>query len=222
MDGPLVRADLHNHTFYSNDSITSPQRFVRECQRRGIDRPAVTDHNTIKGALAVKEIAPFPVVVGEEVRSKSGEILGLFLSEEVPAGRPAEETVARIKEQGGLVGVPHPFDQLRSPLLFDSLMALIQQVDFIEGFNARVTFRKDNRRAMDFAREHGIAVTAASDSHSPGEVGRAWLEMPDFDDAQSFLASLPMGQVCGGVSSPLIHFVSRWSVLRRKLGWRPV
>ena len=145
MDSPSVRADLHNHTFYSNDSITSPQRFVMECQRRGIDRPAVTDHDTIKGALVVKEIAPFPVVIGEEVRSKSGEILGLFLSEEVPAGRPAEETMARIKEQGGLVGVPHPFNQLRSPLLFDSLMALIHQVDFIEGFNARVTFRKDNR-----------------------------------------------------------------------------
>ena len=218
----LLRVDLHNHTFYSPDSITSPERFVEECQRRGIDYPAVTDHNTIQGALAVQEMAPFPVIVGEEVRSNAGEILGLFLTKEVPAQLSPQETVSRIKDQGGLAGVPHPFDRFRSPLATSIMMELLPQLDFIEIFNARITLRSDNERAAIFAHEHGLLATAASDSHSPWEVGRAWVDMKEFNDAETFLAALKTGQVGGSVSSPLIHFVSRWAVVRRKLGWKPV
>jgi len=85
---PLQRIDLHTHTYYSPDGVTSPRRFVETCRRKGLTCVAVTDHNTVRGALAVKEIAPFTVIVGEEIRSSEGEIIGLFLSEEVPAGCP--------------------------------------------------------------------------------------------------------------------------------------
>jgi len=222
MTARLIRADLHSHTFYSPDSITSPQRLVRECQRRGIDCLAVTEHNTIKGALAVQEIAPFPVIVGEEIRSSQGEILGLFLSEEVPPGLPPEETVRRITEQGGLVGIPHPFDRFRSALDYEAMRRLAPRIHFIEVFNARTTFPGDNGRALRYARDNGLPVTAVSDAHSPWEVGRAYVEMPPFDGPDSFLAALRHGHIVGQRSNPLVHLASRWAGLRRRLGWRPV
>ena len=149
--GKSIRIDLHNHTHYSPDSILSPKQFVREARRHGLDVVAVTDHNTIRGALAVRELADSPVIIGEEVRSKDGEILGLFLSDEIPKGLSAGDTIACIKNQGGIVGVPHPFDSLRSALREDALLAHIDQIDFIEGLNARMVFPSHNAKAREFA-----------------------------------------------------------------------
>src|SRR5690242_17273178 len=134
----LIRADFHNHTHYSPDSILSPRAFVRDARSRGLTTAAITAHNTIRGALVVRDLADFPLLLGEEVRSADGEVLGLFLSEDVPRDLPASETIARIKHQGGIVGVPHPFDSLRSALREDVMLALIDQIDFIEALNARM------------------------------------------------------------------------------------
>ena len=216
-----VRVDLHNHTHYSPDSILSPKQFVREARRRGLDVVAVTDHNTIRGALAVRELADFPVIVGEEVRSNDGEILGLFLSNEIPKGLPAGDTIERIKDQGGIVGVPHPFDSLRSALREDALLAHIDQMDFIEALNARMVFSSHNDKAREFAAEHGLPVTAGSDAHSPWEVGRVWAEMPPFEGATDFVAALRQGNLVGRLSTPLVHLISRYAYLRRALGWKP-
>jgi len=176
----LIRVDLHNHTHYSPDSILSPLRFVQECRRRGIDRPAVTDHNTIRGALAVRELADFEVIIGEEIRSSDGEIIGLFLEKEVPRDLTASETIERVKSQGGLVGVPHPFDHLRLALREVEMRTLIGQIDFIETLNARMVFPSHNDRARAFALEHDKPMSAGSDAHSPWEVGRVYAEMRPF------------------------------------------
>ena len=217
----FLRDDLHNHTHYSPDSILSPKQFVREAPRRGLDAVAVTDHNTIRGALAVRELAEFPVIVGEEVRSKDGEILGLFLSEDVPKGLSARETIARIKEQGGVVGVPHPFDSLRSGLRQDAMVAHIDQIDFIEALNARMVFSAHNDKARKFAAKRNLPVSAGSDAHSPLEVGRVWVEMPPFEGAADFVAALRQGRLIGRLSTPLVHLISRYAYLRRALGWKP-
>jgi len=222
MAAKLIRADLHNHTFYSPDGITSPQRFVKECQRRGIDCAAVTEHNTIRGGLAVQEIAPFMVIVGEEVRSSRGEILGLFLTREVPPGLSPEETMERIVEQGGLVGIPHPFDRFRGALEYESMRRLTPRINFIEAFNARTTFPGDNGRALRYAQDNDLPISAASDAHSPWEMGHAYVEMPAFEGPQSFLAALREGQIVGRLSNPLVHLASRWAWLRHRWGWRPV
>lgn len=222
-DDRLIRADLHNHTHYSPDSILSPERFVREARRRRLDCVAVTDHNTIQGALIVREIAgnDLTVILGEEVRTAEGEVIGLFLSEAVPSGLPAAETVDRIKAQGGLAGVPHPFDYLRSALRRDVMMSLLERIDFIETLNARMVFASHNSKALKLAKDYGKAMSAGSDAHSPWEVGRAYVEIPAFSGAQDFLAKLRLGTTAGTLSSPLVHMVSRYAVLRRKLGWRP-
>ncbi len=216
-----LRVDLHNHTYYSPDSILSPESLVREARRRGIDWAAVTDHNTIEGALAVRELGVVRVIVGEEVRSRDGELLGLFLTREVPPDLPAAETTELIKVQGGLVGVPHPFDHLRSALRYDVMVQLIQKIDFIEALNARIVFPSHNRRALALARKHGLAVSAGSDAHSPWEVGRAYVEMHAFAGPTDFLEALRRGRLAGSLSSPLVHMISRYAVLRRWLGWSP-
>jgi predicted metal-dependent phosphoesterase TrpH len=183
----------------------------------GLDCIAVTDHHTVRGGLAVREIADFAVIVGEEVRSAEGEIIGLFLTEDIPGGLSADETISRIKAQGGIVGVPHPFDSLRSALREDSLNNLVARIDFVEGLNSRIVFGVHNKRAMEFARKHGLAVSAGSDAHSSREVGRAYVEMPPFDDPGEFVESLRAGRPAGRLSSPLIHLLSRYAVLRRRL-----
>jgi predicted metal-dependent phosphoesterase TrpH len=217
----IIRADFHNHTHYSPDSILSPQQFVREAQRRGLNTAAITDHNTIRGALAVRQAADFPVIIGEEVRTADGEILGLFLSEDVPPHLPASETIARIKHQGGIVGVPHPFDSLRSALREDVMLALIDQIDFIEALNARMVFSAQNDKARKFAIERGLPVSAGSDAHCSWEVGRVSVRMPRFEGPHDFIAALREGRLTGRLSTPFVHLISRYAYLRGALGWKP-
>jgi predicted metal-dependent phosphoesterase TrpH len=219
---PLLKADLHTHTYFSPDSLTSPEKYVQACLKRGSNCVAVTDHNAIGGALAVEKLASFKVIIGEEVESSEGEIIGFFLQEEVPAGLSPEETVQRIKGQGGLVCIPHPFDRLRGSRLAEAgLMRILPEVDIIEVLNARTTLRSDNERAVRFAQEHGLAMSAGSDAHSARELGRACVEMPDFEGPREFLQALRQGHIVGRLSSPLVHLSSRWAWLRRRLGWRP-
>jgi predicted metal-dependent phosphoesterase TrpH len=225
-EGP-IRADLHNHTHFSPDSILSPEQLVERCLARKIGCIAVTDHNTIRGGIDVSKIVEerqledLTVIVGEEVRTAEGEILGLFLTEGIPRGLTGKETIERIKSQGGVVGVPHPFDRMRSALDYQRMVALIDRIDFIETFNARIVFKSHNDDARRFAEDNGLAMSAASDAHSPREIGRAYVEMAPFDGPPGFLDSLREGRTAGRISSPLIHMVSRFAVIRRRLGWRP-
>jgi predicted metal-dependent phosphoesterase TrpH len=221
-----IRADLHNHTHYSKDSILSPEYLLRRARERRISVIAVTDHDSIRGGVATRELARvrYPdvrVIVGEEVRSRDGEVLGLFLEEAVPPGLSAAETVECIHAQGGLAGAPHPYDSFRSGLNEDVLEDLAVKLDFIEGFNARMTLSSHNDKAVEFAAKRGLPMSAASDAHSPREIGRAYVRMPDFAANKDFLDSLRAGRMKGRLSSPLIHLVSRYATIRSRLGWRP-
>ncbi len=220
---PILRADLHTHTYYSPDALTSPSEFTDACQARGVNCVAITEHNNIRGALAMLEACPFKVIVGEEIRTADGEIIGLFLKEEVPPRLSAEETVRLIKEQGGLVSIPHPFDRLRRKSLGEeALLRIVDQVDVIETFNARITFAADNERARRFARGHGLLEAAVSDAHTPGELGSSYTEVPDFDGPEAFLQSLKQAKLVTRAASPLVHALSYWARLRRKVfGWKP-
>jgi predicted metal-dependent phosphoesterase TrpH len=212
----MLRADLHLHTNASPDSMINPEALVKACLKKDINCIAVTDHNTMDGVAAVQRIAPFHVIAAEEVKTTEGEIIGYFLREPIPARLSPEETVARIKAQGGIVAVPHPFDRLRrEPLREAALMRVLPQVDVIEALNARVTVARDNRRAIAFAAEHGLACSAGSDAHSLLEVGTAYVDMPDFDTPEQFLESLREGRLCGGRSVPLVHLISTWAKARR-------
>ena len=221
----LIRVDCHNHTYYSPDSILSPVKMLQRAREQRLDVIAVTDHNTTRGGIAVRDLAAkrdpdIRVIVGEEVRTNNGEVLGLFLTEDVPRDLSASETIDRIHAQGGLAGAPHPYDPFRTSL-GDHLFAVKDKIDFIECLNARMIRSGHNDNARRFATQHNIPMSAASDAHSPREVGRCFVEMPNYETPQQFLESLRAGHLVGHLSSPLIHLVSRYSTIRRKLGWKP-
>ena len=217
----VLRVDLHTHTHYSPDSIMSPRWFVETCRRKGINCVAVTDHNTIRGALAVRELADFRVIVGEEIQTAAGQVLGLFLEEEVRPGLSPEETIERVRGMGGLVGVPHPYDLRGLALRHDEIVRLLPQIGFMEVLNARVLFPGINEKARRLARELGLAASAGSDAHTPWELGRAYVEMPEFEGPGDFLEALRNGEVAGRRSNRLVNLINYYAVLRHKLGWRP-
>lgn len=202
----MLKVDLHLHTRYSADGFILPEGLIARCLEVGLDAIAVTDHNTIEGALATKAKAPFPVIIGEEVLSAQGEIIGLFLEKPVPKGLPVLETVARIREQGGLVVIPHPFDRLwRHRLLRKSLESILPQIDILEVFNARTVFPSDCARARRFAEEHGLPMGAGSDAHLLRELGYTYVEMPPFDGPKEFMAALKQSRVVGRPSGLWVH-----------------
>jgi hypothetical protein len=213
-----MKVDFHIHTCYSGDSLTSLEEVIEACRRQGIDKVAITDHNTIAGALALQAMAPDLVIVGEEIKTDVGEIIAYFVEEEVPRGLSLQETIARVRGQGGVVGVPHPLDRLRREALGRAnLLTVIEQVDLLEVFNARTVFPSDNRRALELARRHGLLATAGSDAHIACEIGHAYVEMPAFNGKEEFLRSLAQGQIVGHLTTPLIHLVSTWAKLIKRL-----
>ncbi len=186
--------DLHCHTRASFDSLAPIASVVRAAAARGLTHLAITDHDRIDGALEARDLAPggLTVIVGEECRTADGDLICIFLQEAVPPGRPAAYTIAAVREQGGLVGIPHPFDRLRGSLLRDKRMeALAAQVDWVEAWNARLLGGGGNDRAAAFAREHGLPGVASSDSHSVLEVAVAYTAMHgDPSTAAGLLAAL--------------------------------
>jgi predicted metal-dependent phosphoesterase TrpH len=218
-----IRADLHSHTHFSKDGLTTPEEFVRRNTAAGIDCIAVSDHNNIEGALAVERIAPFRVIVSEEIKSTEGEIIGYFLHDPIPKGLSPEETVRAIQEQRGLVGVPHPFDRARSsPLKTEALLRILTEVQILETYNSRNLLQIDNRRAARFAEEHGLIPSAGTDAHWGPEIGGTYVEMPDFEDRDDFLDALRAGRVHGHAANPIVHIMSTLAKIRWRLGMSPV
>jgi predicted metal-dependent phosphoesterase TrpH len=167
---------LHCHTRASFDSLAAPRAVLDAAVRRGLTHLAITDHDRIDGALAARAAAPdgLTVIVGEECRTADGDLICLFLEAPVPPGRSAAETIAAVRSQGGLVGIPHPFDRLRRSVLRDGRMAeLAGLVDWVEIYNARLLGGTGNELAAAFAREHGLPGVAVSDAHSVLEVAVA-------------------------------------------------
>jgi len=213
--------ELHTHTSYSPDCLVTLEQFVAECRRKGIDRVAITDHNIIAGALATREIAPDLVIVGEEIKTDCGEIIAYFLSELVPPYLPVREAIARVRGQGGVVGVSHPCDRFRREAMgAERLLPIIDSVDALEVFNARCLHPADNRCARAIAQEYGKLMFAGSDAHTAGELGQAVVRVPPFDSAQSFLTSLSQAEIRARPSSPLVHFASTCAKLVKRFGYR--
>ncbi|MCL5960922.1 MAG: PHP domain-containing protein [Chloroflexi bacterium] len=195
----------------------SPHVILKAAGARGVNCLAITDHNSIKGSLELQRIAPIRIILAEEIKTLQGEIIGLFLQEEIPRRLSAEETVSKIKEQGGLVYVPHPFDRLRgSRLRRQTLLEIVGQVDIMEVFNSRVTFPRDNALAREFADRFGLAHGGGSDAHVAYEIGRTVVEIPDFETPAEFLIALRQGAVRGRLSPPLVHLASTFRKFRRR------
>lgn len=209
---------MHLHTRHSFDCLTDATALVESLAARGLDRVCITDHNQIGTALRLRESHPELVLVGEEVKTAEGvDIIGLFINELIPKGTPARQTCRRIHEQGGIVYVPHPFAGGKGGggrILGD----IADQVDAVEGFNARLHDPRLNQRAVEWARARDLPLGAGSDAHVLAEVGRAWVEVPWFEDEpRAFLAALREGTVHGRTSSRAVHIASTYAKLHKRI-----
>jgi predicted metal-dependent phosphoesterase TrpH len=194
-----VRVDCHLHTVDSGDAVTTLDELAERARSAGLDAVCVTDHNVISAALAARRRdLGVRIIVGEEIRTPDGDVIGLFLTERIPYVLPLAEVAQRIRAQGGLVYVPHPYDPGRSSLggALDGLCAA-GMADVIEVFNAKVADPALNEKAVAAAARAGLPGGVGSDAHDPPGIGAAYLEMPGFDGPASFVASLASGRVIG-------------------------
>ena len=194
-----LRVDCHLHTAASGDAWTSLEQVAERARQERLDVVCITDHNvTAAAAEAAGRDLGVRIVVGEEIRTSAGEVIGLFLTERIPYVLPLAEVVSRIRRQGGLVYVPHPFDQGRSSL-GPALAGLCEAggADIIEVFNAKIEDQGPNERAAELAAQFALPGGAGSDAHDQPGIGAAYLDMPDFDGPASFLAALADARVTG-------------------------
>jgi len=229
-----MKIDLHCHSEASADCSTPLALFPSRCRERKVWVQAITDHNEIWGAQKLQEMVeeeqgkktglPLTIIVGEEVSTINGEIIGLFLKERIPAGMSPKETVAAIKEQGGLVLLPHGFDPMkRWRLQPAALETVADEIEIVETFNARISQLRWNQAAVDWSKLHGRLMSAGSDAHTLADIGSAWVEVPfqQVQTPQDLLAALESGVPVGEWTHPVIAYAHKlWDRSLRSLGVR--
>ena len=216
-----MRIDMHLHTEGSWDCLSDPEQVLETALERGYHRIAITDHNRLHVALRMAEAYPERIIPGEEVKTREGiDVIGLYLSDEIPKGTPAQETIARIRDQGGIPYLPHPYAagkggggryaEMLGPLC-----------DVIESFNARLHSARANDLAQGLAARHEKLRGAGSDAHTVGELGNAFVNLPQHPNRPSaLLASLATARTGGREASRLVHLASTWAKVRNKLPGR--
>jgi predicted metal-dependent phosphoesterase TrpH len=211
-----MKLDLHCHSEASHDCKTRLQSIIDRCHTTGINVQAITDHNQIWGAVKLQEMTQddptLTIIVGEEISTREGEIIGLFLNERIEPGLSPEETVKRIKAQNGLVLIPHGFDPFKvHRLQSDALKRIAKSVNIIEIFNAHVSRPSYNQAALVWADAHNKLKSAGTDAHTAAHVGTAWVETPrtEIRRPEDLLIALNMGKIGGRWRHPASTFVSR-------------
>lgn len=223
-DGAIL-LDMHVHSTCSQDSLVPVNAILRTWETRGI-LSVVCDHNTTRGSEQLaremrRRGCDIPGILAEEIMTSDGEIIGLFLTDEIPPHLSAAETLDRIHEQGGLSLLPHPFCTFRNKSLERALMdSLDARIDLVEGYNGRVIRDDENLLARAYATRNGKPVTAGSDAHTRGELGRTWLEIPPFSTPRELLRSLPEARVYFRPAGMEVHSVMNQSRSTRGTGRR--
>jgi predicted metal-dependent phosphoesterase TrpH len=219
MSVPLWTVELHSHTVYSADSLVKLDELQAICQARGIDRLAITDHDTAQAALEMARMYPTWIIPGEEIMTTQGEILAWYIKEEVPGGLTPQETIQRLRDQGAVIGIAHPLDRYRKGAWTrEQLLAIVDQVEAIEVFNSRCIHNADNLKALEFAREHGKLMTCGSDAHAKREYGRAVMQTRPFansaDGLREALKDATRQEKLSGID---VHFSSKYALWIKRL-----
>ena len=184
-----MRVDLHLHSRYSHDSRTSLHELIERSRECGLNRIALTDHNTVEGALELARIAPELAIVGEEAKTREGEVIGLFITRRLPPYLRAEEVMDLVHEMGGLTYLPHPFDRNRSHFRAERVVELADRIDIIEVHNPWCD-NVANAEAARLAADLDKVTATGSDAHAAHELGRTWMDMDDYKNVAEFLAKL--------------------------------
>jgi predicted metal-dependent phosphoesterase TrpH len=184
-----VRIDLHLHSRYSHDGQSSLEELIERAAECRLERIALTDHNTVEGALALAEMAPRLTIVGEEAKTREGEVIGLFITGRLPPYLPAKDVMDMIHDMGGVTYLPHPLDRRRDHFSAERIVELADRIDIIETYNAWCD-PASNEAAARLAAELEKVAATGSDSHSAHELGRSWMEIEDYTTPQDFLEKL--------------------------------
>ena len=218
-DRPFVLADLHMHTEHSHDCAVPVPDLLDHAERIGLGAIAITDHNVFSGAQEAVELArsrALTVIPGEEVKTEAGEVIGLFLDEEIPRGMSWAETIAAIREQGGVVYLPHPFDRLHTIPDAGTLHRHLAEIDVFEVYNARLLFEGFNDEALRFARKYNLTMGAGSDAHVLQGVGTGLVRLRAFETAEEFLISLRSAEIVRRPKSLLYLQGLKWVAQARE------
>ena len=195
-DRAPILADLHMHTSHSHDCATDPAALLDHCIAQGLGAVAITDHNEISGALEAAGLGkPITVIVGEEVKTSQGEVIGLFLHERIERGMSMDETITAIQDQGGLVYMPHPFDRMHTIPDPATLLRVLDRIDIFEVYNSRLLFDAFNDDAMRFAAKYNLIQAAGSDAHVLPGIGTALNQIPAFEGPEEFLLAMRQNQI---------------------------
>ena len=205
--GNRIRLDMHMHTEYSRDSRVALADFAELAQKAQISAVCITDHDTIEGGLRLREMGTgLQVIVGEEITTADGELVGLYLEKKVAPGQSADRSIDLIHEQGGLAYVPHPFSRNRRRHLRRAVLERVAaKLDIVEVFNAREVASSSNIQALEFARAHDLPGGVGSDSHRRIEIGRAYVDIAPFVTPAELLVALREGKVTGTLTGMGIH-----------------
>jgi predicted metal-dependent phosphoesterase TrpH len=218
-DRPFILADLHMHTDHSHDCSVPVPALLDHAETIGLGAIAITDHNVFSGAQEAVELArdrDLVVIPGEEVKTDSGEVIGLFLDEEIPRGMSMGETIAAIREQGGVVYLPHPFDRLHTIPDATTLHRHLAEIDVFEVFNARLLFEAMNDEALRFARKYNLTMGAGSDAHVLQGVGTGLVRLRAFETPEEFLISLRTAEILRRPKSLLYLQGLKWVAQARE------
>jgi predicted metal-dependent phosphoesterase TrpH len=185
----LLRVDLHLHSIFSHDSQSSLQALIERSRECGLDRIALTDHNTVEGALELAQMAPELTIVGEEARTREGEVIGLFITDRLTPYMVPEDVMDLIHEMGGLTYLPHPLDRRRANFRPERVIEMANRIDIIETYNPWCEAAA-NAAAAKLAADLGKVAATGSDAHGIQELGRSWMEIEDYKDSVDFLEKL--------------------------------
>jgi predicted metal-dependent phosphoesterase TrpH len=202
----VIRVDLHVHSHASFDCAVDPREIALRSRQLGLGPVFLTDHDSISGAKELQEIEP-STIIGQEVATTEGEVIGLFLTHQIEPGLAAEQAVDAIRDQGGLVYLEHPYDSRRRRLEETALERIADRIDIVEVFNGR-SDDTDNLRAEDLQQILGAAPGAGSDAHTLDELGSVYVEMEDFAGPQDFLVKLRRSRIVRNPNRLLMRFGS--------------
>ncbi len=214
------RAELHCHSHYSKDCNLSVHAIIDRCAQKQINVIALTDHNEIAGALELRKQAPewLRVIVGEEIATNEGDVIGLFLQGRIAPKQPIMQTITAIHDQGGLVLLPHPFDRLRHEAVGKKVVpSILREIDFIETFNARCIFPGDNHAAAHVAETERIPGFVGSDAHLASEYGNALnIIEGEWNSTEQFAERLRQAHFITQTASPVVHLQTKLVKMRKR------
>lgn len=211
------KTELHCHSSASPDSLVRVKDLIKVAKSRGLKRLAITDHNTIRGAIYAKSLEPELIIVGEEILTSKGELLAFFVKEEIPRGLTPLEAIKRLRDQNAFISVSHPYDRLRHGWELGDLEEITPLVDAIEIFNARSFTTSINDQAKEYASKNNLRGTVGSDAHSLVEVGHSYQLLAPFSDVETMRQSFLEPEYVKNYSSPLIRITSTYAKIIKKI-----